>query len=138
MACSFYTTNGNYWIQLRKHERARYREEKSKFIHALIELLEQKFPGIKDDIEMVDFATPATVFRYTSNWHGSTQGWLPGKNIIASSPVKSTLPNLKQFYYASQWAQPGGGIPIALEQGRNISKVICSDFKIPFKTTKAK
>lgn len=137
MACSFYTTNGNYWIDLRKNHRPKYREEKTKFTNALIELLERKFPGIKEDIEVVDFATPATVLRYTNNWQGSAQGWLPGDNIIAPTPVKFTLPNLKNFFYASHWGRPGGGIPVAINQGRDVAKIICKNYKREFTTTKA-
>ncbi|MBK6986672.1 MAG: hypothetical protein IPH32_18910 [Bacteroidetes bacterium] len=105
MACSFYTTNGQYWIDLRKNDRPKYRAEKKKFTDALVELLNVKFPGIKDEIEVIDFATPATVLRYTNNWQGSAQGWLPGKDMVASSPVKFTLPNLKNYYYASHWGE---------------------------------
>ncbi len=134
MACSFYTTNGNYWIDLRKNDRPKYREEKKKFTSALIELLDRKMPGIKDDIEVVDFATPATILRYTNNWQGSAQGWLPGKNIGATSPVKFTLPNLENFYYASHWGQPGGGIPISIIQARDVTKLICKKQKVNFTT----
>ena len=132
MACSFYTTNGNYWINLRKNERVKYREEKKKFTDALIALLEVKFPGIREDIDVVDFATPATVLRYTNNWQGSAQGWLPGENIIAPSPVKFKLPKLESFFYASHWGRPGGGIPVAIEQGRNVAKLISKTYKKEF------
>lgn len=133
MACSFYTTNGKYWIDLRKNHRTEYRAAKTKFIDDLTTLLELKFPGIKDDIEMVDFATPATVLRYTNNWQGSAQGWLPGENIMASPPVKFTLPDLENFFYASHWGRPGGGLPIAINQGRDVSKLICKKYKKNFK-----
>jgi phytoene dehydrogenase-like protein len=136
MASCFYTKNGNYWIELRKNDRPKYREEKKKFTAALIDLLEIKFPGIKEDIEVVDFATPATVLRYTANWQGSTQGWLPGTNIIAASPVKFNLPNLKNFYYSSHWSRPGGGLPVAIDQGRAVAKTICKAYKREFTTTK--
>ncbi|MCP2835030.1 hypothetical protein, partial [Salmonella enterica] len=46
MACSFYTTQGKYWIDLRKNDRATYREVKRKFVDDLVALLEMKFPGI--------------------------------------------------------------------------------------------
>lgn len=133
MACSFYTTNGNYWIDLRKNDRPKYREEKKKFTDSLTDLLELRFPGIKDDIEMVDFATPATILRYTNNWQGSAQGWLPGENIAASSPVKFTLPGLSHFYYASHWGQPGGGLPISIIQGRDVAKLISKRYKKEFR-----
>ncbi|HOZ51025.1 MAG TPA: NAD(P)/FAD-dependent oxidoreductase [Chitinophagaceae bacterium] len=138
MACSFYTTNGKFWIDLRKNNRPQYREVKTKFVNDLIALLELKFPGIKDDIEVSDFATPATILRYTNSWQGSAQGWLPGENIVASPPVKFTLPKLKSFFYASHWGRPGGGLPVAINQGRDVAKIICKAFKKEFKTTKAK
>ena len=134
MACSFYTKNGKYWIDLRKNDRKKYRIEKQKFIDDLIEILEQKYPGIKDDIEMVDFATPATVLRYTNNWQGSAQGWLPGENVLAATPVKFKLPNLQNFYYASHWSRPGGGIPVAINMARDVAKIICKENDTIFKT----
>ena len=136
MACSFYTTNGQYWIDLRKNERKKYREEKEKFIAAILEALEEKYPGIKEDIEMVDFATPATIYRYTNNWQGSAQGWLPGSKMLAKPPVGFLLPGLKNFYYSSMWNRPGGGLPVAINQGRDVTKYICKQFKVPFKTIK--
>lgn len=132
IACSFYTTNGQYWINLRKNERAKYREEKTKFCNELIEILEKRIPGIKDHIEEIDFATPATVLRYTNNWQGSAQGWLPGENFNASTPVDFTLPGLKNFYYGSHWSRPGGGIPVAINMARDVSKIICKDNHIKF------
>ena len=73
-------------------------------------------------------------FRYTNNWKGSTQGWLPGKNLLAASPVDFTLPGLKNFYYSSHWNQPGGGLPIAIKTGRDIAKHICKINKKAFVT----
>ncbi|HMN32107.1 MAG TPA: NAD(P)/FAD-dependent oxidoreductase [Chitinophagaceae bacterium] len=136
MACSFYTSNGKYWIDLRKNDRKKYREEKQKFVDDLIQQLEQKYPGISNDIEMVDFATPASVLRYTNNWQGSAQGWLPGKNVIASSPISFKLPNLKNFYYASHWNRPGGGVPVALNMARDVAKLICKENQVDFKVIK--
>lgn len=132
MSCSFYTKNGNYWIDLRKNDRQKYREEKKKFIESLTNILEKKFPGFVACVEMVDFATPATVLRYTNNWQGSVQGWLPSKNMAAATPIKPTLPNLKGYYYASHWGIPGGGIPISLIQARDVAKLICKNHKVEF------
>jgi hypothetical protein len=76
-----------------------------------------------------DVLTPATFYRYTNNWKGSTQGWLPGKNIMASSPVKFELPGLKNFYYASHWSTPGGGLPIAVKAAHDLSCIISKKHK---------
>lgn len=122
---SFYTKNADWWIDLRKNNREKYRQTKKEFIEKITALLDTRLGGIRDKIEMSDMATPATVFRYTNNWKGSTQGWLPGKNLLAASPVDFTLPGLKNFYCCSHWNQPGGGLPIAIKTGRDATRLIC-------------
>ncbi|MBK7668512.1 MAG: NAD(P)/FAD-dependent oxidoreductase [Sphingobacteriaceae bacterium] len=122
---SFYTKNGDWWLDLRKNNRPEYRKVKKEFTEKIIDLLDERLGGIKDKLEMSDMATPATVYRYTNNWKGSTQGWLPGKYLLAPSPVGFLLPGLKNFYFSSHWNQPGGGLPIAIKTGRDVTKAIC-------------
>ncbi len=137
LVVSFYTMNRDFWINLRNENRKEYREVKNKFTAIILDRLERRFGhGFKDKIEMSDMATPATLLRYTSNWKGSTQGWLPSKNLIASSPVKFTLQGLKNFYYASHWSQPGGGLPVAVISARDVTKVICKDSSKKFEVNK--
>ena len=136
ITCCFFTRCGEYWINLRKKERKKYREEKTKFCNDVLDFLDQKLPGAKEAIEEIDFGTPATFERYTHNWQGSTQGWLPENNLLAKSPVRYTLPGLANFYYASHWSQPGGGLPIAINKGRDVTKLICKHTKREFKVIK--
>ncbi|MBK7182036.1 MAG: NAD(P)/FAD-dependent oxidoreductase [Bacteroidetes bacterium] len=133
---SFYTEHADFWIDLRKNNRPKYREAKKEMLETITNLLDERLGGIKDQIEEVDFATPATYLRYTNNWKGSTQGWLPSENLIALSPIKFTLPNLANFYMASHWNQPGGGLPIAISAGRDLTKKICKEQKKKFTTKK--
>jgi len=93
-------------------------------------------PGIEDKIEMVDIMTPATMNRYTNTWKGSAQGWFPGKNLAAPSPVGPQLPGLKNFYYTSQWRVPGGGLPVCVKTARDLVQTLCHEHGIPFRTTK--
>jgi len=72
----FTTSNDAYWGSLRDHNRSRYEEEKSRIARDVIAVFENRFPAAKGRIEVVDVATPATVFRYTGNWRGSMEGWL--------------------------------------------------------------
>jgi phytoene dehydrogenase-like protein len=121
---SFYTRKGDFWIDLRKQDIKEYEKVKSEFARKVIDILEQKIGGMKDFVEVMDVATPATYHRYTQSWKGSAQGWLPGKNIMASSPVGFELPGLKNFYYASQWSWPGGGLPVAVKTASDLAQVI--------------
>jgi phytoene dehydrogenase-like protein len=132
ISVSFYTWNGDYWIELQHSDKDRYRKSKAEFASQVIEILERKLGNIKENIEVTDVATPATYFRYTNNWKGSVQGWLPGKNIMAQSPVDYELPGLKNFYYGSHWSQPGGGLPVAIKTARDLAQIICRKYHIVF------
>lgn len=124
---SFYTKERDYWINHRKVNRAEYRRIKNEFAQKIVELLDKRLGGIKDAIEVVDVATPATLLRYTGNWKGSAQGLMAGKNFLAPVPIKFTFPGLKNFYYASHWNRPSGGLPIAVMSGRQLAQKICKD-----------
>ncbi|MCX6281265.1 MAG: NAD(P)/FAD-dependent oxidoreductase [Bacteroidetes bacterium] len=132
VSVSFYTCNADYWIKLRETDKDEYKRVKNEFAQKIIELLEKKYGRIRDFVEETDVATPATFFRYTNNWKGSVQGWLPGKNLIAQSPVEFTLPGLKKFYYAAHWSIPGGGLPVAIKSARDAVQIICHDTKQKF------
>jgi phytoene dehydrogenase-like protein len=128
VSAGFYTDRGDYWIDLKKNNPREYNRVKQEFAVAVIGIIEDKFGGIKDYVEVVDVATPATFHHYTGNWKGSVQGWLPGKNIMASSPVTSGLPGLKNFYYTSHWSVPGGGLPTALKNARDTARLIVKKY----------
>jgi phytoene dehydrogenase-like protein len=129
---SLYTRNGDYWINLRNADIAEYNRRKSEFAEEIIEKLDEKINGIKQSIEMMDIATPATYHRYTNNWKGSAQGWFPDKNLLASSPVGIDLPGLSHFFLCSHWTTPGGGLPMILKASRDLARKICIKYKKPF------
>jgi phytoene dehydrogenase-like protein len=136
IAVSLYTRNGEFWIDLRNRNPERYRHNKKMFTDTIINLLEKKFKGMAESIEEIDLATPATFYRYTGNWKGSVQGWFPPKNLLSKSPVKHTVPGLKNFYYSCHWSIPGGGLPSALKSSSDLAQYICRDFKRSFRALK--
>jgi phytoene dehydrogenase-like protein len=129
---SLYTRRGDYWINLRNIDIAEYNRHKNEFAREIIDRLDVKISGVKQAVEVVDIATPATYHRYTNNWNGSVQGWFPDRNLLASSPVGIYLPGLTNFYFCSHWAVPGGGLPVAIKSGRDLSQIICLKYKKPF------
>ncbi len=129
---NFYTENSEFWITLRAKERVKYREEKMIFLERVKKILSEKIEGFYAHLEVEDMSTPATYLRYTNNWLGSTQGWLPGKNMIKSFPIKLKVPGLKNMFVASHWNQPGGGLPIAVTVARQVTQDICKIEKRKF------
>lgn len=112
-----------YWKKLYEDEEA-YEAKKKEIGLTIVEGLEQRFPGIKDQVEMIDVATPITFEHYTGNWQGSFEGFLitPQNAMVR---MKNTLPGLENFYMAGQWVMPGGGLPTAVQSARDTLKQIC-------------
>ncbi len=121
------------WRKL--HERPdEYREEKDAVAAEVVRGLDQRFPGLSDNVEVVDVATPMTWHRYTGNWQGSFEGWLPTPKTLTMQ-MNKTLPGLYDFYMVGQWVQPGGGLPPAVMSARHAIQIICKEDNRRFKTS---
>jgi phytoene dehydrogenase-like protein len=117
-----------YWKKL-SHNRKDYLHKKEEIGRIIVELLEQRFPGITSLVEVIDVATPLTFERYTGNWKGSFEGWLitPENAHVIMKPMSQSLPDLKKFYMCGQWVEPGGGLPTAVMSGRRLIKKLCRE-----------
>jgi len=119
--------NSDYdrWVELSKDPQA-YAAAKETACEVVVDALERRIPGIHDKVEMRDVATPVTWNRYTGNWRGSYEGWLPsGKTMM--SQLKKTLPGLDRFHMIGHWTTPGGGLPPAVSGGRHVIQLICKE-----------
>ncbi|MDW7650388.1 MAG: FAD-dependent oxidoreductase, partial [Bacillota bacterium] len=126
-----------YWQAL-SLDRQSYEEEKEKTAQTVIGCLEKRFPGLREQIEMIDVSTPLTVERYTGNWQGYTAPWLPpGGFAAATKGLSRTLPNLEGFYMAGQWGEGMIGISTVAVAGRKIIEMICKKDGRRFHTTSA-
>ncbi|MEW6010918.1 MAG: NAD(P)/FAD-dependent oxidoreductase [Euryarchaeota archaeon] len=126
--------NYNYWKKL-KTDKDSYQQEKDMVYHKVINVLENRFPGIKEDVEIYDVTTPLTVERYTHNFHG-WQVWSPphGMMKVMFQGLSKTLPGLQNFYMVGQWAEAMIGIPTAALSGRNLIKTLCKKDGKKFRT----
>jgi phytoene dehydrogenase-like protein len=126
---------GNYafWKDLRQ-DPAAYEAEKERLVKQVLAALEPRFPGIAGQVEMIDVATPVTFERYTGNWQGSSQGWVPvpqAYELQAKSaqegnwPAARSLPGLSHFYTAGQWLEPFGGLPTGAITGSDLIRSLC-------------
>ncbi len=121
----------DYWNGLYETDRETYAAEKKRVAGVITERLERIYPGIGSRIEMVDVATPCTIWRYTRNYRGAYMGWLPTPRALTAR-VRRTLPGLKDFYMAGQWVIPGGGVPPCLFSGRHAVQLLCREDGKPF------
>ena len=114
----------DYWSELRQQDRERYAAEKEKVADQVIAALDRRYPGLAASVEMRDVAPQATYYRYTANWKGSFEGWLPNPKTLMMRMSK-TLPGLDGFYMVGQWVEPGGGLPPAGYHGRHVTQLLC-------------
>jgi phytoene dehydrogenase-like protein len=113
-----------HWTGLRRSDPERYEREKEDVARRIIRSLDRHYPGLEQNVEMIDVATPATFERYTFNWRGSIEGWLLRPSDLTAR-VSKTLPGLERFYQVGHWIEPGGGLPMAAASGRWGVQLIC-------------
>jgi phytoene dehydrogenase-like protein len=131
LTCFLPTYACDYWTQLREREPERYLAEKARVAGLVVDVLEQTHPGLRRGIEVTDVSTPATVIRFTGNWRGSMEGWLPTPQN-GLRPLPNRLPGLANFYMAGQWIVPGGGFPGGLMSARTAVRDLCSHDGVHF------
>jgi phytoene dehydrogenase-like protein len=119
------TSNDAYWTGLKGSDPAKYEAEKRTAADTVISGLEEAFPGISGKVEVVDVATPASFIRYTNNWRGSYEGWLPVNGASPFKKMERTFRGLEGFYLVGQWVNPGGGLPPCGIDGRDLAKRLC-------------
>lgn len=113
----------DYWMEL-KRDPERYKAEKEQIADKVVALLDRRFHGLADRVEVRDVATPLTWVRYTGNWRGSFEGWQETTQTLRMR-MSQSLPGLRNFYMAGQWVQPGGSLPAVAMSGRNAIQIIC-------------
>jgi phytoene dehydrogenase-like protein len=128
-------TDYRYWQRI--YGRSVYDAEQIQESDILIDRLEELYPGIKDDIEFTDVATPLSYERYTGNWQGSSCGWLLTRQTMFKMlrGMPKTLPGLRDFYMTGQWVEPGGSVPVVAMSGRNVVQRICHEDHKAFRAT---
>jgi phytoene dehydrogenase-like protein len=124
----------DYWKWLSKEE-ARYNQHKAEVAEIIIEVLDARYPGLREAVEVVDVATPVTYERYTGNWRGAFAGWAMTTRkmgMMMGIGMDKTLPGLENFYMVGQWVEPGGNVELSCASGRDAIKDICRELERPF------
>jgi phytoene dehydrogenase-like protein len=116
----------SFWSELRK-DRDAYAAEKARIAAACAAAIDSRYPGFKAAIEVTDVATPVTYARYTGNWKGRFMTWQLTRDFERKHGyVRKTVPGLDNFYIASMWTVPPGGLPSAALAGRQVVQLLCA------------
>jgi phytoene dehydrogenase-like protein len=117
-------TSYAHWRDLRRTPLL-YRDEKHRVAETVIGLLDARFPGLRQKIEVVDVATPMTTEHFTGNGHGyHAPISAMALALFTGRRLSKTLPGLGHFYMVGQWAGVGG-VPVVAAMGRDVVRDIC-------------
>ncbi len=119
-----YPSDLSWWEQL-SYPSEKYEAEKQKILATTIAQMERELPGLAEQIETTDVATPISWVRYTNNWQGALSFMMTKQ--MAAEMFKETrydLPGLENFYIIGQWVK-GLGVPVAALSGKEVIKKIC-------------
>jgi phytoene dehydrogenase-like protein len=125
----------DHWKKLRA-DRKQYRAAKAEVSEKVISVLEARYFGLRQDIEVVDVATPITYERYTANWRGAFAGWAlttRKMSMMMGTGMDKMLPGLDGFYMIGQWVEPGGNVELSAASGRDVIKDICGESGLEFR-----
>ena len=105
-----------------------YRAKKAEVTDEIVAALDERHPGIRDHIEVIEVGTPRTMTRYTNNPDGAFNGFAYTVERVGmfdgGLPAKTPL---KGLYLASAWAGAVGGghagsIPSGFMLGQTIAR----------------
>lgn len=122
------TWNGEFWREAARTDRGAYEHAKEAVAEAVVDNLDRIFGGIREAVEVADVSTPHTVMRYTGNWRGAYEGFAPTPQSLSTSLPK-TLPGLSRFAMIGQWTSPGGGLPTAAKDGRDVAERVSRELR---------
>ena len=119
-----------FWRKLAKN-RNEYNKYKNDIANLVMSRIEEHFPSLKGDIELLDVSTPYTFNRYVNTSNGVYMSFffMPRGGMYSHT---GELRNLKDFYLSGQWLQGPGGLPIAMTQGKFAIQRICKKENLSF------
>jgi len=117
----WYTTKDEHGNYVRNEE---YRRLKNEIAEVLIDRLSKIIaPNLRSHILFYDVATPVTHWRYTGNKQGTMMGAKPGKENMKNKVARYRTP-VNNLLIGGQWAELGGGVPIAVKAGTNAALLV--------------
>ena len=121
LTCLLICDNYYFWKQAK--EDGTYKAKKDELGKKFVETLSQFIPEVKENLEVIDVATPCTYERYCTSWQG---GWMSVWNQFGKQdnyPQESDY--VYGLYFAGQRIMMPGGLPIAVYTGRRAVQLLC-------------
>ncbi|MBO7377716.1 MAG: FAD-dependent oxidoreductase, partial [Clostridia bacterium] len=102
---------------------AAYKAEKARVAMHVQAAIEQRFPSLHGDLDLLDVWTPATYRRYTGAEAGAFMSFLVPPFSLPSR-TSGRIKEYENVFLATQWLQPPGGLPIAAAAGKSAAALV--------------
>lgn len=106
----------DYWETLSRDKPA-YEKEKERIAEELKIRLETQYPQLKGNLILLGTYSPITFHRWCNAYKGGYMSFDAGKGFKRKY-VKNTVQGIDNLFLAGQWLQNGGGLPIAVTEGK--------------------
>lgn len=104
-----------------------YKAKKEELGKLFVDAVSEFIPKVKENLEVIDVATPCTYERYTGSYEGSWMSvWEKGGKQYN---YPQSLKCISGVYFAGQRLRMPGGLPIAVYSGRLAAQYLCRDTK---------
>ncbi len=99
-----------------------YDRKKQKTADILISRVERYLPGLSENIEVMEIATPRTMKRFTSSSDGAIYGFAQTVRQAGINRLGQET-RIKGLYLAGAWTRPGGGIHACFVSGMEAAEL---------------
>ena len=106
-----------------------YKKKKEKEISRILDVLESRFPGFKDNVVYRELATPSTLERYVMKEKGAVAGpkQCLGQHMLKRLHVSS---DIEKLYYCGESTIMGTGTPAVTISGISAANAILRELEI--------
>ena len=118
----------DFWKKAK--DEGRYEEEKRALADQISRVICKKFPEAKDNIEIIDIATPLSYERYTGAYHGSWMSIMGAGDKMKMYP--GSVKDVSGLFFAGHRLMSPGGLPVAIVSGRKAAQMVCREFGVMF------
>lgn len=106
-----------------------YKAKKDELGRLFVDAVSEFIPEVKNNLEVIDVATPCTYERYCGSYEGS---WMSVWNVKGKQDNYPQKCGIKGLYFAGLRIMMPGGLPIAVYTGRQAVQYLCKDTKTIF------
>jgi prolycopene isomerase len=100
-----------------------WRDEAEPFTERVLDAWEERFPGLRDSLTLLETSTPDAFIRHTANTGGAIYGWENTPTQTGGRRSPHVMP-VEGLYLSGHWTQPGAGAIRTFVSGFHTAQIV--------------